>query len=141
MIMIALLAQNFLTINLLASTTAILGTWTQVNPINTKTGPLTLEIEINETQLHLKATCEFQEKFGETAAPEYLSTSLTTTIELTENEIKILEEQTANAEDGIKSCRSYVTPTSWVYTLSEDGDRLAIDAIVPYMQRLIFVRK
>ncbi len=124
-----------------AADASILGTWTLMNPIVTKTGPIALEFGISETQLNLKATCEFQEKSGEKVEPTKLSTSLTTAIELNSTEIKILEEQTANAEDGIKACRSFVTPTTWVYTLSEDGELLAVDAIVPYMQRLIFVRK
>lgn len=124
-----------------AADAGILGTWTLIDPIVTKTGPIALEFGISGTQLNLKATCEFQEKSGEKVEPTKLITSLTTLIEITDSEIKILEEQTANAEDGLKACRSFVTPTSWVYTMSEDGDRLAVDAIVPYMQRLIFVRK
>lgn len=139
--MIVALLLAFSSTSAFATDAGILGTWTLTNNIVTKSGPITLELGIGETQLSLKATCEFQEKSGEKVSPETLSTSLTTTIELSATEIKILEEQTANAEDGIKSCRAYVAPTSWVYTLSEDGDRLAVDAIIPYMQRLIFVRK
>lgn len=139
--MIVVLLLAFSSTTAFATDASILGTWTLTNSIATKSGPITLELGISETQLNLQVTCEFQEKLGEKVSPETLSTSLTTTIKLSSTEIKILEEQTANAEDGLKSCRSYVAPTSWEYTLSEDGDHLAVDAIIPYMQRLIFVRK
>lgn len=141
LIMSILLALTAASQTIQASAAAALGSWTLIHPIVTKTGPIDLELGISETQLFLKATCEFQEQSGEKTEPTFLTTSLTALIEVNATEIKILEEQTANAEDGIKACRSFVTPTSWQYTLAEDGDRLAVDAIIPYMQRLIFVRK
>lgn len=135
-----LLMFNLISLSTSASETKILGVWTQTNVIATKTGPIALELSFLENELSLKVTCQFQEKLGEKVAPDTLSTSLTTAIELSDSEIKILEEKTSNAENGIKSCRSFVSPTTWTYSLSADGQQLVIDVLNPYMQRLFFIK-